>query len=159
MEITKFHLETPLGMVCISGSGKVVERCQFLEGTASELASETKLQVPAEQLNEYFGKARKTFDCDLRANGTSFQKKVWKILQTIPYGKTTTYLALAKKIGNPKAVRAVANAIGKNPLLIFIPCHRVVGSNQSLTGYAGGLKRKEWLLQHENALQQNKLLF
>ena len=88
---------------------------------------------------------------------TDFQQKVWDALQTIPYGTTTTYLKLSQQLGDVKAIRAVANANGKNPLWIVIPCHRVIGSNGSLTGYAGGLHRKQWLLEHESPYKQQTL--
>ena len=93
----------------------------------------------------------------LNPKGTEFQKNVWKELVKIPYGKTVSYLDLAKKLGDAKAIRAVAAANGKNPLWIIVPCHRVIGSDGSLTGYAGGLHRKQWLLNHENPAKQQTL--
>ena len=104
-----------------------------------------------QQLDEYFSKRRKTFTLPLQLNGTSFQTNVWESLQTIPYGQTQTYKLIAEKIGNPKAVRAVGQAIHRNPIPIIIPCHRVIGSNGSLTGYAAGLEIKQYLLHLENA--------
>ena len=109
------------------------------------------------QLNEYFEGDRKQFDLKLNPEGTEFQKKVWKLLEQIPYGKTISYLELSKQLGDVKAIRAVANANGKNPLWIIIPCHRVIGSDGSLTGYAGGLHRKQWLLEHESPYKQQSL--
>ncbi|MFI1744823.1 methylated-DNA--[protein]-cysteine S-methyltransferase [Thalassobellus sediminis] len=109
------------------------------------------------QLNEYFEGSRKQFDLNLNPQGTDFQKKVWNQLEQIPYGKTTSYLELSKQLGDVKAIRAVANANGKNPLWIVIPCHRVIGTNGSLTGYAGGLHRKKWLLDHESPFKQLSL--
>jgi methylated-DNA-[protein]-cysteine S-methyltransferase len=109
------------------------------------------------QLNEYFEGSRKHFDLKLNPEGTDFQKKVWKQLEQIPYGKTLSYLELSEQLGNVKAIRAVANANGKNPLWIVVPCHRVIGSNGSLTGYAGGLHRKQWLLEHESPYKQQSL--
>lgn len=105
-------------------------------------------------MNEYFEGSRKHFSLKLQPEGTEFQKKVWKQLEHISFGKTISYLELAKKLGDVKAIRAVANANGKNPLWIVIPCHRVVGSDGSLTGYAGGLHCKKWLLEHENPSKQ-----
>jgi methylated-DNA-[protein]-cysteine S-methyltransferase len=93
----------------------------------------------------------------LNPSGTDFQKSVWKALQDIPYGKTVSYLDLSKTLGDVKAIRAVAAANGKNPLWIVVPCHRVIGSDGSLTGYAGGLHRKKWLLAHENPVKQQTL--
>src|SRR5690606_1404800 len=115
------------------------------------------LEDCAFQLQEYFQGIRKAFDLKLNPEGTPFQKQVWKLLQQIPFGKTISYLDLAKQLGDVKAVRAVANANAKNPLWIIVPCHRVIGSNGSLTGYAGGLHRKEWLLHHENPFKQQSL--
>ncbi len=109
------------------------------------------------QLNEYFEGDRKQFDLKLNPEGTEFQKKVWKLLEQIPYGKTISYLELSKQLGDVKAIRAVANANGKNPLWIIVPCHRVIGSDGSLTGYAGGLHRKQWLLEHESPYKQQSL--
>ena len=109
------------------------------------------------QLNEYFEGTRIKFDLKLNPEGTDFQKKVWKQLEQIPYGKTISYLELSKQLGDVKAIRAVANANGKNPLWIIVPCHRVIGSDGSLTGYAGGLNRKKWLLDHENPYKQQTL--
>lgn len=102
------------------------------------------------QLDEYFAGKRKKFELDFVFTGTVFQKKVWKALLEIPFGETTTYLALSNKLGDPKAIRAVAGANGANKMAILIPCHRVIGSDGSLTGYAGGLWRKQWLLDHES---------
>lgn len=109
------------------------------------------------QLNEYFEGSRNQFNLKLNPQGTDFQKKVWKALEDIPYNKTMSYLELAKQLGDVKAIRAVANANGKNPIWIIVPCHRVIGSNGSLTGYAGGLHRKKWLLEHENPYKQQSL--
>jgi methylated-DNA-[protein]-cysteine S-methyltransferase len=101
------------------------------------------------QLDEYFKGKRQSFDLRLSLKGTEFQRRVWNELMSIPYGKTVTYRDIAIKLGNPHAVRAVGNANGKNPVSIIVPCHRVIGSSGKLTGYAGGLERKAWLLKHE----------
>ena len=103
------------------------------------------------QLSAYFAKKRYQFDLPIDVKGTAFQTSVWKALQNIPYGQTVSYLDIAKTIGNPKAVRAVGLANGKNPIAIVVPCHRVIGSNKTLTGYAGGLARKQFLLNLEGA--------
>jgi methylated-DNA--[protein]-cysteine S-methyltransferase len=103
----------------------------------------------AHQLNEYFAKERKEFTLPIELIGTSFQQKVWKMLQIIPYGETRTYKEQAIAVGNPKGVRAVANANAKNRISIIVPCHRVIGTNGTLTGYAGGLDRKKFLLDLE----------
>jgi methylated-DNA-[protein]-cysteine S-methyltransferase len=109
------------------------------------------------QLQEYFIGKRTEFTFKLNPKGTEFQKKVWQELLQIPYGKTCSYLELSKKLGDVKAIRAVASANGKNPLWIVVPCHRVIGTDGSLTGYAGGLWRKKWLLEHENPIKQESL--
>lgn len=103
------------------------------------------------QLDEYFAGARREFDVPLLFTGTDFQQKVWNALLAIPYGQTVSYGDMARQIGRPGAVRAVANANGANAISIFVPCHRVIGSNGTLTGYAGGLEAKEFLLKLENA--------
>ena len=104
------------------------------------------------QLQAYFEGERQTFTLPLRLVGTAFQQEIWEVLRKISYGKCCSYAAIAQQIGRPKAVRAVANAIGANPLSLFIPCHRVIGTSGDLTGYAGGLAAKRWLLAHEGAL-------
>lgn len=102
-----------------------------------------------EELIEYFNGKRKVFTVPIHQQGTAFQQKVWGELIHIPFGKTISYLDLAKSVGDPKATRAVAAANGKNNIAIIVPCHRVIGSDKSLTGYGGGIQRKKWLLQHE----------
>ncbi len=109
------------------------------------------------QLQEYFEGKRKSFSLTLNPEGTDFQKRVWGALQEIPYGKTVSYLELSKTLGDVKAIRAVAAANGKNPLWVVVPCHRVIGSDGSLVGYAGGLHRKKWLLNHESPVKQQSL--
>ena len=102
------------------------------------------------QFDEYFAGKRKFFDLPVKQAGTAFQERVWNELIKIPFGKTLSYLQLSQKIGNVKSIRAVGTANGRNNLSIVVPCHRVIGSDGSLTGYAGGLWRKQWLLEHEN---------
>ena len=154
---THYH-KTPLGTCKICGDNNGISSISIIE--QQENVSDN---VPKEfrdcvhQLDEYFQGKRKDFDLKLNLNGTDFQKKVWNSLLQIPYGKTTTYLDQAKALGDIKAIRAVASANGKNPLWIVIPCHRVIGSDGSLTGYAGGLWRKKWLLAHENPVKQTSL--
>jgi len=109
------------------------------------------------QLQSYFNKALRQFSLKLNPRGTDFEKKVWQMLLEIPYGHTISYQQLANKLGSPKAQRAVASANGKNPLWIVVPCHRVIGNDGHLRGYAGGLYRKEWFLKHEGAIQQQSL--
>ena len=103
------------------------------------------------QLEEYFAGARRAFDLPLAAEGTSFQRRVWDALCGIPFGETISYLELARRVGDPRAVRAVGGANGRNPVSIVVPCHRVIGADGSLTGFGGGTERKRWLLEHEGA--------
>ena len=115
------------------------------------------MQNAVTELNDYFQGKRTHFDFKLNPKGTEFQQKVWQALLEIPYGKTCSYMDLSKKLGDVKAIRAVASANGKNPLWIVVPCHRVIGTDGSLTGYAGGLWRKKWLLEHESPSGQQTL--
>ena len=126
------------------------------EGVVSKVIPSV-LQEAVTQLLDYFDGQRTHFDFQLNPAGTEFQQKVWKGLCEIPFGKTMSYLELAKQLGDVKAIRAVASANGKNPLWIVVPCHRVIGTDGSLTGYAGGLWRKKWLLEHENPSTQQSL--
>ena len=154
---TTCYIETPLGITEISGCELGILKISIVEnGIVSEIISEN-LQVVVTQLQEYFLGTRTNFDFKIHFSGTDFQKMVWTELLKIPFGKTISYLALAKKLGNPKVIRAAASANGKNPLWIVVPCHRVIGTDGSLTGYAGGLWRKKWLLEHENPTQQQIL--
>lgn len=151
-------LETPLGVAEIKGDKMgLVSISIFSESKAFSDTIPAQLVDAVQQLREYFAGERKTFQLELNPQGTPFQKKVWTSLLEIPYGTTTTYLALSRKLGDEKAIRAVAAANGKNPLWIVAPCHRVIGSDGSLTGYAGGLWRKKWLLEHENPRAQLRL--
>lgn len=106
----------------------------------------------SQQLQEYFAGMRTVFDVPLAAFGTAFEQRVWELLRAIPYGTTTSYGALARRLGDPRATRAVGTANGKNPIPIIVPCHRVVGAHGELTGFGGGIDRKRWLLEHEGAL-------
>ncbi len=121
---------------------------RLLKANFEKKESETIRQA-AVQLNEYFAGNRKEFDLKLRLVGTDFQKSVWRALMEIPHGETRSYMQIAERIGNPKGVRAVAQSIGANGLAIIVPCHRVIGANHSLTGFAGGLEAKRFLLDLE----------
>lgn len=151
-------IKSPLGFIKIVGDEHGIASISILdsEETLTTLIPNS-LKLCVKQLQEYFDGNRTAFDLKLNPKGTEFQKKVWKELVKIPYGKTVSYLGLAKKLGDGKAIRAVASANGKNPLWIIVPCHRVIGSDGSLTGYAGGLHRKQWLLNHENPEKQQTL--
>lgn len=151
-------IHTPLGTAKLEGDENGLTSISILE-TDEELTDilPTVLEDAAYQLKEYFEGSRTQFELKLNPSGTDFQKSVWKALQDIPHGKTVSYLSLSKILGDVKAIRAVAAANGKNPLWIVVPCHRVIGSDGSLTGYAGGLLRKKWLLDHENPVKQQRL--
>lgn len=152
------YIKTPLGVAKLTGSESGLSSVVILDSDEklTDIIPEC-LEDAVYQLNEYFEGVRKNFDLELNPEGTEFQKKVWLQLQQIPYGRTTSYLELAKLIGDVKAIRAAAAANGKNPLWIIVPCHRVIGSDGSLTGYAGGLHRKKWLLEHESPHKQQRL--
>ena len=145
-----FFYETPVGKLCVGEEDGVIVRTTWSKIPTEYILKETKLILQCKmQLDEYFRGERKTFDLPLAPKGTDFQKKVWNALQEIPYGETRTYGEIAAAVGNPKAARAVGMANNKNPIGIIIPCHRVVGANGKLVGYAGGMDKKEWLLQLE----------
>jgi AraC family transcriptional regulator of adaptative response/methylated-DNA-[protein]-cysteine methyltransferase len=163
--IFSIKISTPIGEMIASANHYGICLLEFverkdLEKQTKNLSGELKneiipgknehLEMLEKQLDEYFKGKRKKFELEVVFTGTDFQKKVWKALLEIPYGKTTTYLGLSTKLGDPKAIRAVAGANGANKMAILIPCHRVIGSDGSLTGYAGGLWRKQWLLDHES---------
>ncbi len=147
-------IQSPLGITKIRGDENGISEISILnEGDVSKKIPK-QLQEGVSQLQEYFEGKRIRFDFKINPEGTDFQQKVWRELLNIPYGKTMSYLDLSKKIGDAKAIRAVASANGRNPIWIVIPCHRVVGTDGSLTGYAGGLWRKKWLLEHEYPSKQ-----
>jgi methylated-DNA-[protein]-cysteine S-methyltransferase len=151
-------IKTPIGFTEIKGDENGISKIYVLD-ESEELSTiiPNDLIEAVTQLQEYFIGKRTEFTFKLNPKGTEFQKKVWQELLQIPYGKTCSYLELSKKLGDVKAIRAVASANGKNPLWIVIPCHRVIGTDGSLTGYAGGLWRKKWLLEHENPIKQESL--
>lgn len=156
--MNKVFLKTPLGNAILEGDSKGISKLTLAEEVPEITTTPApELQEAINQLQQYFAGERKEFDLKLNPQGTEFQKKVWQALLTIPYGRTTSYMDLSKELGDPLAIRAVAAANGKNPLWILIPCHRVIGSDGSLTGYAGGLWRKKWLLEHEQPVKQQSL--
>ena len=155
----KTFLKTPLGICSITGDINGISEIKILEDVIN-IPAETipeELKPAVDQLKQYFDGKRQDFQLKLNPSGTEFQKKVWDALLNIPFGKTYSYLQLSKELGDTKAIRAVASANGKNPLWIVVPCHRVIGSDGSLTGYAGGLWRKKWLLDLENPPIQQEL--
>lgn len=153
------YINSPLGITKIVGDEDGIAIISVSDVGTNEVSKKIPkvLKEAVSQLQEYFDKKRTDFDFKLNPKGTEFQQKVWKALLEIPYGKTISYMDQTKKLGDIKAIRAVASANGKNPLWIVVPCHRVIGTNGSLTGYAGGLSRKKWLLEHENPSTQQSL--
>ena len=151
-------IETPLGKMTMQANDQGLLGAWFETQTTQpdslgQLAEHQPVLLhAAQQLQEYFSGARQAFSLPLAAQGTAFQMQVWQALTTIPYGETWSYQDLANAIGNPKAVRAVGLANGKNPISVIVPCHRVIGKNGKLTGYAGGVERKEKLLRLERAI-------
>ena len=151
-------INTPLGFTEIQGDENGISKIHVMnEDVEISTKIPEELKEAVLQLQDYFDGKRTTFTFPLNPSGTDFQKKVWNELLHIPFGKTCSYLDLSKKLGDVKAIRAVASANGKNPLWIVVPCHRVIGTDGSLTGYAGGLWRKKWLLEHENPVKQETL--
>lgn len=152
MQTYSTYYHSPVGVLRISGTESYIFEVHFMNEEEEMIAPD---YLPAtlinctEQLIQYFNGERKNFDLPLNQLGTVFQQEVWIELRTIPYAKTISYLDLARRIGDSKATRAVANANGKNNIAIIVPCHRVIGSNKELIGYGGGLWRKKWLLEHE----------
>ncbi len=153
-------LSSPLGKIELKGDENGLAAVLFKEETFIETKED---EIPGElvqavfQLKQYFDGTITQFDLKLNPKGTVFQQKVWRQLAAIPFGKTYTYMDIARQLGDPKVIRAAASANGKNPISIIIPCHRVIGSDHSLTGYAGGIWRKKWLLEHEIPVQQTSL--
>ncbi|UYQ94386.1 methylated-DNA--[protein]-cysteine S-methyltransferase [Chitinophaga horti] len=148
------YIDTPLGPLEIKGNGQFISGVNFREqaGVSSEDVPPL-LRECARQLREYFAGERLDFDLPLSQKGTDFQLGVWQKLCDIPYANTISYQQLANRINNPKSIRAVGTTNGRNQISIIVPCHRVIGSNGTLTGYAGGLWRKKWLLEHENKVK------
>ena len=143
-------VQTPLGGMELVSDGTALVRACFVEQTDTGTSETDEIeQLAAQQLREYFDGQRTGFTVPLKPSGTPFQRMVWEQLEHIPYGQTISYGEVAAAIGKPQAARAVGMTCGRNPIWIFLPCHRVVGRNGELTGYAGGLMRKRWLLDWE----------
>ncbi|HBQ59791.1 MAG TPA: methyltransferase [Balneolaceae bacterium] len=145
------YYKSPVGYLRILSNGSAITEIKFMDSDGPE-DPDTHTESARTQLREYFEGNRDSFQLNLQPDGTQFEQKVWEQLLEIPKGSTTSYGSLAKKIGDKNASQAVGRANGKNPIAIVIPCHRVIGSDNKLTGYAGGADRKEWLLKHEGAL-------
>ena len=155
--MTEVFLQTPIGCLHIEGDVEGVKKMTFTDQTLTSRHIPNELSEATRQMREYFEGERNEFSFALKPAGTDFQQKVWKALLEIPYGKTISYQELAERLGDPLVIRAAASANGKNPIAVAIPCHRVIGSDGSLTGYAGGLSRKAWLLEHESPVKQMSL--
>jgi methylated-DNA-[protein]-cysteine S-methyltransferase len=146
------YQSTPIGLLQIIGSDTAIGSVLFVEEESASTFVDHPLAIRAcVELREYFDKQRTEFTLPLEPAGTAFQQVVWRELMRIPFGSKRSYNDIAIAVGDPKTVRAVGNANGRNPIAIVIPCHRVVGTNGALTGYAGGLWRKQWLLEHESS--------
>jgi methylated-DNA-[protein]-cysteine S-methyltransferase len=153
LSVAYYH--SPAGWLKIEASDTGVRTLRFCDDAPAQMTIHVNpvLQDCIRQLDEYFSGKRFTFDVPIELSGTEFQLSVWRELLAIPYGETISYIELSRRIGDVKAVRAVGGANGQNKISIIVPCHRVIGADGKLTGYAGGLRRKEWLLRHE--LQYN----
>ncbi|WP_042478477.1 methylated-DNA--[protein]-cysteine S-methyltransferase [Bacillus ndiopicus] len=153
----KLEYESPVGVIEITGTDKAITSIFFSEKEQALQAEVPPILIECRnQLDEYFKGLRQEFTFQYQLEGTDFQKTVWNALTEISYAQTVSYKDIAIAIENEKAIRAVGSANGKNKLSIVVPCHRIIGSNGKLTGYAGGLWRKEWLLQHEQSMKRNE---
>ena len=145
-----YYHQTPLGLARIEADDAYVFSLTVHEQTGTDATDANGvIKQAAAQLDEYFAGLRQAFDFPHRQKGTSFQQRVWQELEKISFGKTITYTQQSQRLNDPLAIRAIASANGKNSMWIVVPCHRVIGVDGSLTGYAGGLWRKQWLLKHE----------
>jgi methylated-DNA-[protein]-cysteine S-methyltransferase len=155
-QVTTYY-QSPVGLIRIAGNDQFISEILFVDNIEKPPV-DRKRQLPplviqcVEELIQYFHGQRKSFDLPINQAGSTFQQKVWNELAAIPFGKTISYLELSRRLGDSKAIRAAAAANGRNNVAIIIPCHRVIGSNNKLVGYAGGLWRKKWLLEHEAKL-------
>ncbi len=150
-------ISTLLGNIRLESREGCLSQVKFTEEQTDGEIFDQVLLSAKEQLEEYFAGKRKNFDMPIGLGGTDFQRKVWMEVAGIPFGQTTTYMKISQKLGNPAAIRAVGAAIGANPILVVLPCHRVLGSDGNLTGYAGGLERKKALLELEGHAFQGSL--
>jgi methylated-DNA-[protein]-cysteine S-methyltransferase len=147
----KTYYKSPIGNILIEGDERGMSKLIFTDNADDEVVDRDEMASHwIQQLNEYFSHKREYFELEINLKGTAFQLRVWEELLKIPFGKTISYKDLSLRLGDLKAIRAVAGANGANPVSIIVPCHRVIGSDGSLTGYAGGLWRKRWLLDFES---------
>jgi len=143
------YYHSPIGLIEIGATAEAIAALDFVEAPRHAPAPTPLVDAAVEQLAQYFAGERLSFDLPLALPGTPFQQRVWRQLLLIPFGLSTTYGAIATAIGRPRGARAVGRAVGRNPLSIIVPCHRVIGAAGDLRGYGGGLWRKAWLLRHE----------
>jgi len=154
-ELFTTYYQSQLGLLRISGTEHFISEIHFIDTIEKPPGDSSKRKIPPmlvqciEQLIQYFQGQRRVFEFPIHQTGTAFQEKVWNELIGIPFGKRISYLELSRRMGDVKAIRAAASANGKNNIAIVVPCHRVIGSNNDLVGYAGGIWRKKWLLDHE----------
>ena len=154
------YYQSPIGVLLIRGDEEGLAEISFAEeNQLPDTITPDSLKKYIKQLDEYFNYKRNSFDINLILQGTDFQKIVWQKILKIPYGQTISYMDIALQVGGKDVIRAAASAIGKNKINIIVPCHRVIGTNGSLTGYSGGLKRKEWLLNFESKVKQGNLFY
>jgi methylated-DNA-[protein]-cysteine S-methyltransferase len=165
------HVDSPIGRLLLTSDGSALTglymnlsrnkptKLPTLSGDWVQNATIDPLPAAARQLKEYFAGRRREFELPLRLQGTEFQQRVWRELTQIPFGETRSYGQLAKRLNNPNGSRAVGLANGRNPIAIIVPCHRVIGADGSLTGFGGGIERKEWLLSHEGHPGTRELAF
>lgn len=151
------HFVSPVGLLRLRSNALAITHLDFVNEVEEEDVDAPLLEAVRLQLDAYFNHSLQEFSIPVQPGGTHFQQNVWEELTRIPFGKTISYEHLAKKLGDPKVIRAAAAANGKNPIPIIIPCHRVVGKDGSLTGYSGGIWRKSWLLEHESKSRQPPL--
>ena len=147
-------INSPLGFIQIIGDSDGIFSVNFIDSSIESQEIPAALQNVVSQLQEYFAGHRKDFELRIYPKGTDFQQKVWALLRKVEYGKSISYSQLSEQYGDRKAIRAVASANGKNPILIIIPCHRVISKDGALGGFSAELWRKEWLLNHEQNCQQ-----
>jgi methylated-DNA-[protein]-cysteine S-methyltransferase len=160
LDVSATYYKSPLGLLRVGGTSSFISEVSFVDHLDGSETEQSSVQGPVpplviesiEQLMQYFQGQRRIFDFPIGQEGTPFQQSVWTELTTIPFGKTLSYLELSRRLGDTKAIRAAAAANGRNNIAIVVPCHRVIGSKRDLVGYAGGLWRKKWLLDHETKI-------
>ena len=160
LEVSSTYYQSPLGLLRIGGTPAYISEISFIDHLEDSEVQRSAFLGPVppmiiqciEQLIQYFQGQRRFFDFPINQDGTPFQQRVWNELTAIPFGKTLSYLELSRRLGDTKAIRAAASANGRNNIAIVVPCHRVIGSKRDLVGYAGGLWRKKWLLDHETKI-------